>query len=300
MQKFDAPHFDTYVKARLQKINEALDRYTPSASTLPITLHEAMRYSLFAGGKRTRPLLCLAAAEAVGGDSDLVLPTACAIEMVHTFSLIHDDLPALDNDDLRRGMVTSHKKYGEAMAILAGDALHTLAFTIIAKHQMGEAAKIIRLLAMLGEACGEAGMVGGQVDDMFYEGRTDVTPEILQSIHARKTGALLVVSLIAGGILVGATEVQEQSLRVFGEEIGVAFQIMDDILDVTSTEEQMGKPVGSDLKNDKATYPKLFGMEESEQMLREHLQMGLGALEPLGSAADPLRAFAHFIVDRKH
>jgi geranylgeranyl diphosphate synthase, type II len=298
MQNFDG--YRNYLSERTGWIQEALDRYTPAAETPPTTLHEAMRYSLFAGGKRIRPLFCLAGAEAVGGDAKNVLPTACAIEMIHTFSLIHDDLPALDNDDLRRGMLTSHKKYGEAMAILAGDALHTLAFTIVPKYQMGDAAKIVRVLALLGEACGEAGMVGGQVDDMFYEGRTDVTAEILQSIHARKTGALLVVSVVAGGILGGATVEQESALRVFGEEIGVAFQIMDDILDVTSTEEQMGKPVGSDLKNDKATYPKLFGMQESERLLREHLQIALDALSPFGTAADPLRAFAHFIVDRKH
>ena len=290
---------DAYAASRVKRILAALDRYTPSAETPPTTLHEAMRYSLFAGGKRIRPLLCLAAAEAVGGDGDTVLPVACAIEMIHTFSLIHDDLPALDNDDLRRGLPTSHKKYGEAMAILAGDALHTLAFAVIAAHQTArDPLRIVRSVQIVAEACGASGMVGGQVDDMHYEKRADVTPEILRGIHAGKTGALLNASLLTGAILSGATPAQESALQIYGDHIGVSFQIVDDILDVTGTEEKIGKPAGSDVKNDKATYPKLFGLEKSGQMAQEAVQIALSALSDFGESAAPLRAFATYIIRR--
>lgn len=289
-----------YTKERGKRIYDALDRFTPAATVPPTTLHEAMRYSLFAGGKRIRPLLCLAGAEAIALESEKVdvLPTACALEMIHTFSLIHDDLPALDNDDFRRGMPTSHKKFGEAMAILAGDALHTLAFTTIATHQTGEPATVLRVIRLISEACGEAGMVGGQVDDMFYEKRPDVTPDILRSIHARKTGALLTVSLVSGAILAGATPTQEAALRLYGEQIGVAFQIVDDILDVTGDEDKIGKPIGSDEKNDKATYPKLFGLARSQEMATEAVDAALSALVSFGESAEPLRAVARYILER--
>jgi geranylgeranyl diphosphate synthase type II len=257
-----------------------------------------MRYSLLGGGKRVRPLLCVASAEAVGGPAEDVLPMACAIEMIHTFSLIHDDLPALDDDDYRRGVPTSHRQFGEAMAILAGDALHTLAFATIAKHQRAaDPATVLRCVALLAEAAGTAGMVGGQVDDLYYEGR-EVTPEVLGNIHARKTGALLNASILTGAILCGAQPDQQEAFRLFGDRVGLAFQIVDDILDVTGDDAKLGKPTGSDTKNDKATYPKLFGLDASARMAREAADGAVAALSRFGPGADPLRAFALFIVDR--
>jgi Geranylgeranyl pyrophosphate synthase len=290
--------FDAYVADRTARVNAALDRLTPAATAPPATLHEAMRYSLFAGGKRIRPLLCVAAAEAVGGNGDAVLPTACALEMVHTFSLIHDDLPALDNDDLRRGLPTSHKKFGEAMAILAGDALHTLAFATLLTHQTGEPAAVLRAARLLADALGTFGMVGGQVDDLYYEGRA-ADAATLRGIHARKTGALLNAALLTGAVLSGATAAQEDALRAYGEQVGLAFQIVDDVLDVTGDGAKLGKPTGSDAKHDKATYPKLFGLEESRRLAFEAAEAASAALASFDQRADPLRAFARFIVERE-
>lgn len=295
MSDFD---LNLYTAERVQIIHDGLDRFTPSADTPPVPLHTAMRYSLMAGGKRIRPLLCMAAAEAVGGDAVQVLPMACALEMLHTFSLIHDDLPAMDNDDFRRGIPTSHKQFGEAMAILAGDALHTLAFATIARHQRTEnPEQIIRAMAIFADASGSTGMCGGQVDDMYYEGKP-VTPEILRHIHAQKTGALLNASLLTGAILCNATAEQEECLQKYGSHVGVAFQIVDDILDVTGDDAKIGKPTGSDEKNDKATYPKLFGLEVSARMAREATDSALDALSVFDHHAEPLRAFARFIVER--
>jgi geranylgeranyl diphosphate synthase type II len=290
---------DAYTRERYTLILAALDRYAPPADAPPATLHTAMRYSLLSNGKLIRPLLCLAAAEAVGGAPEAVLPTACAIEMIHTFSLIHDDLPALDNDDLRRGRPTSHKQFGEAMAILAGDALHTLAFATMAGYQEAqEPARLVRVIRLVAEACGEAGMVGGQVDDMHYEKRSDVTPDILRHIHARKTGALLNAAILSGAILVGATTAEETALRTYGDHVGLAFQIVDDVLDVVGDDAKLGKPTGSDIKNDKATYPKFFGIERSKELARDASATALDALAPFDHKAEPLRAFARFIVER--
>jgi geranylgeranyl diphosphate synthase type II len=291
-----------YVAERMAQVIEGLDRFTPPAEAAPAELHQAMRYSLFAGGKRIRPLLCMAAAEAVGGRPLLVLPTACAVEMIHTFSLIHDDLPAIDNDDLRRGMPTSHVKYGEAMAILAGDALHTLAFSTVAVHQRAgtgadASERLLRVIALIAESCGEAGMVGGQVDDIYYEGR-QVDGEILQRIHARKTGALLNASLLSGAILAGANDDEERALQGYGDAVGLAFQIIDDILDVTGDDIKIGKPTGSDVRNDKATYPKVFGLDQSVVLAREASDRALSALAYFDDRAAPLRAFARYIVER--
>jgi geranylgeranyl diphosphate synthase type II len=290
----------SYIHEKSGMIVSALDRYTPPADAPPVTLHTAMRYALLSNGKLVRPLLTIAAAEAVGGNAEDVLPTACAIEMIHTFSLIHDDLPALDNDDLRRGRPTSHKQFGEAMAILSGDALHTLAFSTICTHQTAANPEtVLRVLRLITDACGESGMVGGQVDDMYYEKRSDVTPEILRHIHARKTGALLNASLLCGAILSGATEREESALRIYGDCIGLAFQIVDDVLDVTGDDATLGKPAGSDLKNDKATYPKLFGLERSVELAKEASDTALDALEVFDESAEPLRGFAHYVVDRE-
>jgi len=288
-----------YTADRGVRILAALDRFTPSTDTPPQTLHTAMRYSLLGNGKRVRPLLCLAAAEAVGGQAEEVLPMACALEMIHTFSLIHDDLPALDDDDLRRGVPTSHKRFGEAMAILAGDALHTLAFATIATHQRAaDPAVLVRCVALLADAAGTAGMVGGQVDDLACEGRRDITPDILRGIHARKTGALLNASILTGAILCGATPDEETALRAYGDYVGLAFQIIDDILDETGDDARLGKHTGSDRKHDKATYPKLFGLEASARLAREAADGAIFSLTTFGPAAEPLRAFARFIVDR--
>ena len=288
-----------YVAERTRLVNDALDRLTPPASTPPPRLHEAMRYSLFLPGKRIRPLLCLAASEAVGGTAAHVLPTACALEMIHTFSLIHDDLPAIDDDDVRRGAPTAHKKFGEALAILAGDALHTLAFATLLRHQTASSSDIIvRVAGLIADASGTLGMVGGQVDDIAAEGRDDVDAATLRGIHARKTGALLLASILSGAYLAGATPDEERTLTGYGEQVGLAFQIVDDILDVTGDAATLGKPTGSDSKHDKATYPKVFGLDASRRLAHDAADGALAALTPLGPPAEPLRAFARFIVER--
>lgn len=296
-----APPFDldAYTAARLTLVQQGLDRFTPTADTPPETLHEAMRYSLFCGGKRLRPLLCMAGAEAVGGAAESVLPAACALEMIHTFSLIHDDLPAIDDDDYRRGALTAHKKYGEAMAILAGDALHTLAFSTLARHQTADdPAMLVRVIGLIADAAGTAGMVGGQVDDLHYE-RQPVDGAILRRIHARKTGALLNASILAGALLSGATPEQEAALRAYGDQVGLAFQIVDDILDVTGDDVKLGKQTGSDVKNDKATYPKVYGITESRRLAGAASDAAVAALPAGDARAAPLRVFARYIIERE-
>lgn len=290
--------FDAYVAARTRLVYEGLERFTPPADAPPAALHEAMRYSLLCGGKRIRPLLCMAGSEAVGGSANAVLPAACALEMIHTFSLIHDDLPAIDNDDFRRGSPTAHKKFGEAMAILAGDALHTLAFATVATHQSADnPAILVRVIALLANASGTAGMVGGQVDDIYHERRV-VDADTLRSIHARKTGALLNASILSGALLAGASDAAQTALRAYGAQVGLAFQIVDDILDITGDDATLGKPAGSDLKNDKATYPKVFGLDQSRRLARNASQAALSALAGFDERAAPLRAFARYIVER--
>ena len=291
--------FGTYVTERVALIKGGLDTWTPPETSPPHSLHAAIRYSLLGGSSKfLRPLLCIAGAEAVGGRAETVLPTACAFEMIHTFSLIHDDLPAIDNDDFRRGMPTSHKKFGEAMAILAGDALNTLAFEVVAGHQTGEPAAVLRVLFLLAQASGTSGMVGGQVDDIYYE-RQPVTAEILQSIHERKTGALLNASILSGAMLSGANEPDIAALRIYGDYVGLAFQIVDDILDVTGDDAVLGKPTGSDEKNDKATYPKVYGLDQSARLAREAASHAADALSSFSDCAQPLRSFARFIVERE-
>lgn len=296
------PQFDlaTYVARTSQLISEALNRFTPDETMPPPRLQAAIRYSLLGNGKLIRPLLCVASAQAVGGRAEDVLPMACALEMVHTFSLMHDDLPALDNDDFRRGVPTSHKQFGEAMAILAGDALNTLAYATIATHQLpltSDPARVVRVIRLLADASGTLGMVGGQVDDMAYE-RMPVSAEILRSIHERKTGALLNASILSGAILAGATDAQEDALRAYGNQVGLAFQIVDDILDVVGDDAKIGKPTGSDVKNDKATYPKMYGLSHSEALAREAADTAIAALSGFDDQASPLRAFARYIVER--
>jgi geranylgeranyl diphosphate synthase type II len=287
-----------YLETKRSRIESALDRFLPPIDAMPCTLHESMRYSVLAPGKRLRPTLVLAAAEAVGCTDDLVMPTACALECIHVFSLIHDDLPCMDNDDYRRGRLTNHKVYGDAMALLAGDALLTLAFQLIAENvETVPAERVLPTLRLVAVASGTRGMVGGQVVDMESQGQ-DVTTETLQYIHAHKTGALLTASVVAGAQLAGAADFQRERLTAYGGHIGLAFQIADDILDVTGDEAKLGKPVGSDEERDKATFPKLYGLEESRRRAHSEVDLAIAAVEQFDSAAEPLRAIARYIVER--
>jgi len=295
MANFD---LKSYLDRHRGSIESALERFLPSAEARPATLHESIRYSVLAPGKRLRPTLVLAGAEAVGGDAEGVMRTACALECIHAFSLIHDDLPCMDNDDYRRGRLTNHKVYGEAMALLAGDALLALAFQLIADNvATAPADRVLPTLRLVSEASGTWGMVGGQVVDMESQGH-EVTPETLQYIHAHKTGALLTASVISGAMLAGASEAQLKPLRSYGAHIGLAFQIADDILDVTGDEALIGKPVGSDEERDKATYPRLYGLEESRSRAHGEVEAALRALDGFDSRAEPLRAIARYIVER--
>jgi len=265
----------------------------------------SMRYSLFVGGKRIRPILCLAGADAVTqgqGELEPILPIAAALECIHTYSLIHDDLPAMDDDALRRGKPTNHTVYGEAAAILAGDGLLTYAFELLSKDTTFRVApevqlKVIRLVATAAGSFG--GMVGGQSLDMIYEGQ-HIAYETLKTIHKSKTGALITASVASGGIAAGATKEQEQALLEYGNNVGLAFQIVDDLLDVTATTETLGKPVGSDKEADKATYPSLFGIEASQKMAREAVDRAQAALTLFDKHANPLRAIATYIIERTY
>jgi len=287
-----------YLRERRDLLEAALERALPRVSDLPQRLHESIRYSVMAPGKRLRPILVMASAEAVGGSAEAVLPTACALECIHAFSLIHDDLPCMDDDDTRRGRPTNHKVFGEAMALLAGDALLALAFELVASNASAVAPdRLVSAVAMIARASGTWGMVGGQVMDIEAEGRP-ISGEWLQQIHARKTGALLTASSVVGALLAGGAEEQLERLREYGAHVGLAFQIADDILDVVGDEEKIGKPVGSDQKQDKATYPKLYGLERSLAMARTESTAAIAAVEPLGPSAEPLRAIAHYIVER--
>ena len=290
---------DAYMKARAAAVDAALDRCLPLEADQPQTLHKAMRYSVFAGGKRLRPVLVIAGAEAVGGTMDDVMLTACAIEMIHTYSLVHDDLPAMDNDDFRRGVPTNHKVFGEAMAILAGDALLTLAFGLVAQtFQHRAPAGLDKVLADIADAAGSRGMVGGQVADLESEGKR-VTAETLDFIHTRKTGALIRTSLRVGAMICGATPDQERALSVAGANLGLAFQIVDDVLDVVGSSEELGKTAGKDQVQQKATYPGVHGIDASRTRARWLIAEAETALAALGAPAETIRALGRFIVERK-
>lgn len=288
-----------YLHQQTEKVNATLSRWVPGESEPPQNIHKAMRYSLFAGGKRIRPILCLAAAETVDGQKQSVEDVACTLEMIHTYSLIHDDLPALDNDDLRRGRPTCHKVFGEALAILAGDALLTLAFQVLARVPGFELSTRALLSGELAQACGTVrGMIGGQVHDMEGEG-TPPTAELLDSIHRAKTGALLRVSLRMGGICAGADSKELEALTRFGEHAGLAFQIVDDILDIEQSSEELGKTPGKDAKQGKITFPAVYGTERSRQMAEEERLQAHAALACFGPKAQNLRDLADLIVYRK-
>lgn len=295
-------NFLSELEERSREVNEALDRLVPGAGTHPPVIHEAMRYSLFAGGKRIRPVLALATAEILGGSAGEIMPAACALELIHTYSLIHDDLPAMDDDDLRRGMPTSHKKYGEAIAILAGDALLTMAFELIAKSPAAGRAtpeRLVRVVAEVAAAAGSAGLVGGQVVDVISAaGRVD--EKTLAYIHHNKTGAMFRVSVRTGAILSGAGEDDLERFTVYAGHLGMAFQITDDILDIVGDEKKMGKPAGSDQKNSKATYPALYGLDQARQMAAREAGGALRCLEAYGAKAGFLRDLIGFIISRSH
>ena len=289
---------DQYLADRASAVNAALERLLPPETQYPETIHSAMRHSVFAGGKRIRPVLFLAATEAVLPSAEGAEPAACALELVHTYSLIHDDLPALDNDDFRRGKPTCHKVYGEAMAILAGDALLTLAFQVLSDVKTMRDSNQVRLVAELATAAGTVnGMIGGQVADLEAEGKA-VDGARLDYIHRSKTGALIGASVRMGGIYADADAEQLAALGRYGEHIGLAFQIVDDILDVVGTSETLGKTAGKDAVQQKATFPALYGLEASRERAHEHFQQATEALEVFGEHALRLRQIAEKIVRR--
>ena len=288
------------LKARSALVDEALDRFLPPPDAYPEVIHQAMRYSLFAGGKRLRPVLVMAAAEAVGGDPMRVIPAACAIELIHTYSLVHDDLPAMDNDDFRRGKPTCHRVYGEAVAILAGDALLTHAFGLLAKNAgycQVPPERVVQVIEEVAAAAGTAGLIGGQVVDTLTEA-SRVDMPTLEYIHRHKTGALYRAAVRTGAILVGATGEQLSALTEYAEHLGLAFQIQDDILDVEGDPLKLGKPVGSDLRNRKATYPFFMGVEAARNRAREAVEAAIASLEIFDGRADFLRGLARFVVER--
>lgn len=290
---------EAYLTERKEVVDRALDGYLPSDGGVSSEIVEAMRYSLFAGGKRLRPVLCMASAEAVGGSAQTVLPVACALEMIHTYSLIHDDLPAMDDDDYRRGKPSNHKMFGEGIAILAGDALLTEAFCLLSgKHPGISPEKGMATLHEIAMAAGFQGMVGGQVADLKAEGE-DVDMQRVRYIHTHKTQALITVSLRAGALLADAGDDDLRALSAYGNKVGLAFQIADDILDIESSRTILGKDTGSDEGRGKATYPALIGVDRSREEMRRLIEEALSAIHRLDERADPLRMIARFIAERK-
>ncbi len=287
-----------YLSAQIQKVDATLDRLLPAESVEPVTIHRAMRYSVFAGGKRIRPVLCLAAGELIAGGAAGLAEAAATLELIHTYSLIHDDLPALDNDDLRRGRPTNHKVFGEAMAILAGDALLTLAFEVLGKLPGVVAERRAAMVAELATASGTVGgMIGGQVHDIEGEGAAP-TAVLLERIHRAKTGALLRASVRLGAICAGADDEQLAALTAYGEHIGLAFQIVDDILDVEQSSAALGKTAGKDQAQQKITFPAVHGLAQSKQMAEAERQQAHSALARFGAGAGHLKAIADLVVDR--
>ncbi|MES5884471.1 MULTISPECIES: (2E,6E)-farnesyl diphosphate synthase [Bacillus] len=292
--------FDTFLKESKTFVEEKLVSYANELQC-PNVLREAMAYSLEAGGKRLRPLLLFATLQAFGKERNLGVGAACALEMIHTYSLVHDDLPCMDDDDLRRGKPTNHKVFGEAMAVLAGDGLLTYAFQVIMAYEQKEisAEKKVRLVLELAKAAGPEGMVGGQVADMEAEGKR-LTIDELEYIHKHKTGKLLEFAVLAGAILSDATEEQEEKLLAFAKYIGLAFQIRDDILDVEGTEEEIGKPIGSDLSNEKSTYTTLFTVDRAKDILEETIAEAKGAISSLQLQDEYLLSICDLIAKRNN
>ncbi len=289
-----------YLENRRNIFLDSLENILTLPSSGSGRLLEAMKYSINAGGKRLRPMLCYAAAEAVGGKPDNCLTTACALEMIHTYSLIHDDLPAMDNDDLRRGNPTCHIRYDEATAVLAGDALLTMAFNILASKENSDTSNPelkLNIIDIISDAAGQPGMIEGQMTDIESEGKI-LTFNELEKMHYLKTGALITVSIITGAMLGGASEKQIENLKKYSDYIGLAFQVADDILNVTGDPELMGKAIGTDESLDKATYPSLLGLEKSKEFAEELIGKSITELEGFGDDAEPLRAIAEYIIER--
>jgi geranylgeranyl diphosphate synthase, type II len=289
----------SYLENRRTMVEAALERVLPPEAAPPTRIHQAMRYSVLAPGKRLRPILVVAGAEAVGGRAETVLDTACALELIHAYSLIHDDLPAMDDDDYRRGRLTNHKVFGEAVAILAGDALLTLAFRLVASNAARIAPGVVGLVvAEVADAAGTDGMVGGQVVDIESEGKT-ISAEMLDYIHLHKTAALIRVALRVGAVLAGGREEVVDAISRAGEALGLAFQIVDDILDVEGNLAELGKTAGSDERKQKATYPSVHGLPASKARARDLIEETKRLLTPLGPSAEPIRALADFVLERR-
>jgi len=290
----------SYLVARQKLIDRALDRYLPKANTKPVTLHKAMRYSLFAGGKRLRPILCVAAAEACRGKIENALPLACALECIHTYSLVHDDLPSMDNDDFRRGRPTCHRVFGDGIAILAGDALLTIAFEIVSKATPSRRYDMTALLREIAVAAGSQQLIAGQVADLEAEGKR-VKRQQLQFIHKNKTAAILKTSVRLGAMSANATTAELSAISRFGERLGLAFQIIDDILDVTQTSEVLGKSAGKDVAAKKATYPAVIGLQKSRAEARRLTRQAHDALSMFSSSdAEPLHVLANYLLEREY
>lgn len=288
-----------YLAERVQFVDAALNRFIPDAKTRPATLHQAMRHSMFAGGKRLRPILCLAAAEACGGRAEDAIFNACSVECLHTYSLIHDDLPCMDDDDMRRGVPTCHKVYGEAMALLAGDALQALAFELVTKTPVVTHHPTAVMVLELARTAGSLHLVGGQVADLEGEGKK-LPIEDLRFIHEGKTAALLTTSVKLGGMSANASVEQLKALNDFGMATGLAFQIIDDILDVTQTSEKLGKSAGKDIAAEKSTYPALMGLEASRDEAHRLTEASHQALEVFGEAGAHLRQLADYLLNRDY
>lgn len=292
---------EAYLDEKREIVDQALDQALPQGAGFSANLSKAMRYSLLAGGKRLRPILCLAGAEAVGGEPEIAMPAALALEMIHTYSLIHDDLPVMDDDDLRRGRPTCHKVFGEALAVLAGDGLLTEGFRVLARAGRSnrvESGRILAALEVIASAAGPEGMVAGQTADLESEGRA-VDEDAVRFIHFNKTAALISASVASGAILGGGTEEQIHALERYGRHTGLAFQIMDDILDVEGDANQMGKSTGMDSIHDKATYPKVIGLEKSREAAEDQVRRAVDSLNGFGPEADPLRKIAAYFITRR-
>lgn len=292
---------DLYIKEKRKTVDDYLRKYLSARKKqkdCPGELHEAMSYALMAGGKRVRPVLSIASYEAAGGTSDSILPVAASIELIHTYSLIHDDLPAMDNDDFRRNQPTTHRVFGDAVAILAGDALLTDAFHVISQTET-DPGILMRVISELAQASGPAGMVGGQVVDVLLEGKKAKKKDLFY-IHTHKTGALIRASVRIGAIMADPSPAKLASLTEYGEKIGLAFQVIDDILDVTGTQEELGKSTGADNARGKNTYPSIFGLRESENIAEELINDSLKAIQRMNKKAEPLSAIARYILARRN
>ncbi len=298
MKSAEKFNLDQYLERVGVRVNAALDKLLPRETADPPTIHKAMRYSIFAGGKRIRPVLCLAACEAVGGKERAAIPLACAVECIHTYSLIHDDLPCMDDDDLRRGRPTNHKVFGEGIAVLAGDALLTEAFILVAKAKPSRRYPVETLVKELAVAAGSLRLIAGQVQDLENESRKASLDEVKQT-HLNKTAALITASIRLGAMAGNASPTHLKRLTRYGHDLGLAFQVIDDILDATSTKEIMGKSVRADQRNEKSTFPSVLGLDKSRQFAAALIADAHKQLSVFGKPADPLRAIADFFLTRK-